>query len=197
MIEKFLKAKHWQLFLLVFGIPVIFYFVIMGSMFATMIKNPHPDPSFMVGYMKFFPFIIIAFSAVLYGWQWSVAIGLQSKVPQNIKMKVTRFKTFFFIPLVYILCIVTVMSWTMGNIMQHAEVPDVRLFAWFMAIVVPMHLFSMFCIFYSLYFIAKTFKTVELQREVTFSDFVGEFFLIWFYPIGIWIIQPKINKMIA
>jgi len=21
------------------------------------------------------------------------------------------------------------------------------------------------------------------------------FFLIWFYPIGIWIIQPKINKM--
>jgi hypothetical protein len=47
-----------------------------------------------------------------------------------------------------------------------------------------------------LYFVAKTFKTVELQREVSFSDFVGEFFMIWFYPVGIWIIQPKINKMI-
>jgi hypothetical protein len=54
----------------------------------------------------------------------------------------------------------------------------------------------MFCIFYTLYFVAKTFKTVELQREVKFSDFAGEFFMIWFYPIGIWIIQPKINKMI-
>jgi hypothetical protein len=37
-------------------------------------------------------------------------------------------------------------------------------------------------------------KTIELQREVTFSDFAGEFFLIWFYPVGIWIIQPKVNK---
>ena len=64
------------------------------------------------------------------------------------------------------------------------------------AIIVPVHLFAMFCIFYSLYFVAKTFKTVELQRTVTFSDFAGEFFLLWFYPIGIWIIQPKINRMI-
>ena len=64
------------------------------------------------------------------------------------------------------------------------------------AVIIPVHLFSMFCIFYSLYFVAKTFKTVELQREVSFSDFAGEFFMIWFYPIGIWIVQPKINKMI-
>jgi hypothetical protein len=65
-----------------------------------------------------------------------------------------------------------------------------------MIIVFPLHLFSMFCIFYCLYFVAKTFKTVELQREVQFSDFAGEFFLIWFFPVGIWVIQPKINKMI-
>jgi putative effector of murein hydrolase LrgA (UPF0299 family) len=64
------------------------------------------------------------------------------------------------------------------------------------AFIIPIHLFAMFCIFYSLYFVAKTIKTVELQRAVTFSDFVLEFFLIWFYPIGIWIIQPQINKMI-
>ena len=46
------------------------------------------------------------------------------------------------------------------------------------------------------YFVAKTYKTVELQRQVSFSDFAGEFFMIWFYPIGIWIIQPKLNKII-
>jgi hypothetical protein len=27
-------------------------------------------------------------------------------------------------------------------------------------------------------------------------DFAGEFFLLWFYPVGIWIVQPKINKMV-
>jgi hypothetical protein len=31
---------------------------------------------------------------------------------------------------------------------------------------------------------------------VKFRDFAGEFFLVWFYPVGVWIIQPKINKMI-
>jgi bacteriorhodopsin len=58
------------------------------------------------------------------------------------------------------------------------------------------HLFSMFCIFYVLYFAAKTFKTVELQREVRFSEFAGEFFMLWIFPIGVWILQPKINKMV-
>ena len=61
--------------------------------------------------------------------------------------------------------------------------------------IIPLHLFSMFCIFYCLYFVAKTYKTAELQREVSFGDFVGEFFLFWFYPIGVWFLQPKINEM--
>lgn len=49
--------------------------------------------------------------------------------------------------------------------------------------------------YYIMFFVAKTIKTVELQRQVKFGDFAGEFFLILYYPIGIWIIQPKINKM--
>ena len=48
-----------------------------------------------------------------------------------------------------------------------------------------------------MYFVAKTFKTAELQRKVSFSDFAGDFFLVWFLPIGIWIIQPKINRMVV
>ena len=53
----------------------------------------------------------------------------------------------------------------------------------------------MFCMFYMLYFTSKTIKTVELQREVTFGEFIGEFFALWFYIIGIWFIQPKVNKL--
>jgi hypothetical protein len=49
--------------------------------------------------------------------------------------------------------------------------------------------------FYCLYFNAKVLKAVELQKPVTFSEFAGEFFLIWFFPIGIWIIQPRLNKL--
>jgi len=49
--------------------------------------------------------------------------------------------------------------------------------------------------FYCLYFNAKALKTAELQKPLTFSDFAGEFFLLWFFPIGIWILQPRINKL--
>ena len=54
----------------------------------------------------------------------------------------------------------------------------------------------MFGIFHTMYFAAKTIKCVELKRNVTFSDIAGEFFLIWFFPIGVWILQPRINKLI-
>ena len=80
--------------------------------------------------------------------------------------------------------------------MENETPPAVELIMSLVVIIIPLHLFSMFCIFYSLYFVAKTYKTVELQRQVSFSDFAGEFFMIWFYPIGIWIIQPKLNKII-
>lgn len=196
MTEKFLKAKHWQLFLLTFGIPMIFQFVMMGTMFSNIGRGNNPDPTFMFSYMKFFPIMMIIFMGVFFGWFWSVAVGLQSKVPEDIKMKVKKFKIFFFIPLVYMLFITLFMGVQMNGLMINGTEPSGGLIGSLVAVIVPLHLFSMFCIFYSLYFVAKTFKTVELQREVKFSDFAGEFFMIWFYPIGIWIVQPKINKMI-
>ncbi|SNR37781.1 hypothetical protein [Lutibacter flavus] len=196
MIEKFLKAKHWQLFLLIFGIPMIFQIILMGSMFSNIGNEKNPDPSLMIDYFKLFPIIMILFTGIFFGWFWSIAIGLQSKVPENVKMKVRKFKILFFIPIVYILFISISMSVTFSGMMVNNGEPSRGLIGSLIGIIIPLHIFSMFCIFYSLYFVAKTFKTVELQREVSFSDFAGEFFLLWFYFIGIWIIQPKINKMI-
>ncbi len=197
MIEKFLKAKHWQLFLFTFGIPTIFQFVMMGTMFANFVRGNDPDPSFIFNDIKFSPIMMIIFMGVFFGWFWSVAIGLQNKVPKDIKMKVKKFKIFFFIPMVYMLFITLFMGILMTGLMTEETEPSGRLIGTLVTVIFPfLHLFSMFCIFYSLYFVAKTFKTVELQREVKFSDFAGEFFMIWFYPIGIWIVQPKINKMI-
>lgn len=46
-----------------------------------------------------------------------------------------------------------------------------------------------------MYKAAKTIKIVEVQKSVKFVDFAGEFFLLWFFPIGIWFLQPKIKKL--
>jgi hypothetical protein len=197
VIEKFLKAKHWQLFLLMFGVPLLFQIFMMVTAFANIGKDS--DPMFMFNYFKLFPILMIIFMGVFFGWFWSIAIGLQNKIPSTVKMKVTKFKIFFFIPMVYMLFITigigSLFTW-LPEAAKSGEQPDVGLFGIGMAVIFPLHLFSMFCIFYCLYFVAKTFKTVELQRETTFSDFAGEFFLIWFYPVGIWIVQPKVNKIV-
>ncbi|MFZ4399070.1 MAG: hypothetical protein ACOYO1_03460 [Bacteroidales bacterium] len=187
MIKSFLNAKHWQLFLLIFGIPMIFQFVMMTLTISNFASETNSDPSMIFDYMKFFPIIMILFMGVLFGWIWSVAIGLQNRIPENIKMNVRKFKFFFFTPLIYISFFLGffIVIFTMSSF-------NPALFV----IIIPLHLFSVFCMFYCLFFVSKTIKTVEFQREVTFSDFIGEFFMIWFYPIGIWIIQPKINKMV-
>ena len=196
MTDKFLKAKHWQLFVLTFGIPLVFQLFMIGSVISDIAVHDNPDPAMMFKFMKFLPVIMILYLVVFFGWHWSVAIGLQNKVPENVTMKVKKFKVFFFIPLVYLIIFLMVFSVSMNGLFNLNQEPDFGFFGGLFAVIVPLHFFAMYCIFYSLYFVAKTFKTVELQREVKFGDFAGEFFMIWFYPIGIWIIQPKINKMV-
>jgi hypothetical protein len=187
MIEKFLKAKHWQIFMVTFGLPFLIQIIMMPM---TMMEN---DPMMI---MKVFPIIMILFVGGFMGWFWSIGVGLQSKVPSGVTMKIKKFKSFLIIPLIYMLLISISMGSMFSGVIAGGEEPSGGLIGGIVGIIVPLHLFSMFCIFYCLYFVAKTFKTVELQREVSFSDFAGEFFMIWFFPIGIWIVQPKINKMI-
>jgi hypothetical protein len=173
-----LKIKHWQLFLLLFGIPMSLQTVFITSM----ISGGGRDSNY--SFIVLFPIIMILYVGGFFGWFWSVVVGLQSKVPADVKMKVGKFKIFFLIPLIYIIFII---GFLVSGFAPHPAI---------FALIIPLHLFSMFCMFHNLYFVAKTYKTVELQREVIFSDFAVEFFLIWFFPIGVWFIQPRLNKFV-
>ncbi|WP_226389143.1 hypothetical protein [Penaeicola halotolerans] len=198
LIDRFLKAKHWQLFIPLFGIPIIFQFYMTSMIFAS-INQTQPDPSVVFSIMGFFPIVMLLVMGVLFTWIWSVGIGLQDKIPSTVKMKTKKFKIFFFIPVGYLLMFIlgmTVFFSNMPSLLEHTDPTDFSLIFSLWIIIFPLHFFAIFCIFYCMYFVAKTLKTVELQRATTFSDFVGEFFLIWFYAIGVWILQPKINKMV-
>lgn len=186
-----LRAKHWQIFLLSFGLPLLLQIGLAIFIFISASTNIAPDQTFFGGIFFLFPFVMILLVAVLFSWFWAVVIGLQTKVPKEVKMAIGRFKVFFFLPLVYIVFILAFITISFNGLTEDGSTIASVLF-----LIIPLHMFSMFCILHTLYFAAKTFKTVELQRAVSFSDFAGEFFMIWFYPIGIWIVQPKINEMI-
>lgn len=195
MIEKFLKAKHWQLFILWFGLPMAAQVVFMVSAFSLAIKETQPDIESMFGGVALMLVIVLLAGGILMTWYWSLAMGLQSKIPEGIPMKTQRFTLFFFFPVIYIACFIGFFAYIMLHIFDDPDAVQPEMMFTSMAIIVPFHLFAIFCMFHTFYFVAKTIKTVELQRPVKFDDFIGEFFLIWFYVIGVWIIQPKINKI--
>lgn len=187
MNERFLRAKHWQLFALTFGLPIVFQVVNIFFLFGSAGSAEENNATFVRYFFTALPIVSIISMSVFFGWFWAIGVGLQSKVPNSITMKLGRFKFFLIFPLIYI---VSAFLFITNSIAGGTQLNSESL-----TVILPLHLFSMFCIFYCLNFTAKTYKTVELQREVTFSDFAGEFFIMWFFPIGIWIIQPKINKL--
>ncbi|MEI7735417.1 MAG: hypothetical protein WCI49_08115, partial [Ferruginibacter sp.] len=134
---------------------------------------------------------------LLFMWFWSIGISLQKMIPEKATMKIKLFKVFLCVPIFYLLLIGMLFSYTINGEFAFGKVSNLGVIAVLFFAIVLLHLFSMFCIFYCIYFVAKTIKTAELQKTVEFSDLIFEFLMIWFFPIGIWIIQPRINKIAA
>jgi len=56
-----------------------------------------------------------------------------------------------------------------------------------------------FYLFYAvinvLKFPAKRMRSIELGRKASFGDYWGLFFMFIFWPIGVWFIQARVNKL--
>lgn len=198
MTERFLKAKHWQLFLLAFGVPFLSCIGLIVYTVVQLVMLQGDDATFLFTYYTWFPLIIAISMGTTLGWLWSVTTGLQPRVPVHLRMNLFRFKLFCIVPITYTLALAIFVGLIFAGIADTSDFdPDPVMVVTSVAIIVPLHLFSMFCIFHTIYYAAKTYKTVEFQKQVNFTDFIGEFFLAWFYFIGVWVLQPKINKMLT
>ena len=184
MKDTFLKAKHWQIFLAIFIVPYSLRAIAMA------ITKSNPEKTAEIS-----PFIMVIFLLGLFGWLWSIATRLKEKIPAGVKMKMTKFKLLLFIPVIYIPVSFCLFDIVLDNLKNSPEAPNIVLMVISLAIMVPLHILSIFGFLYSFYFVAKTCKTAELQKEVKFSDFAGDFLLLLFFPIGVWVMQPKINKL--
>jgi hypothetical protein len=175
----FLRLKHWQLFILIVGLPFLYQIINISAFIIT---------RELTIIFKLFPLIIGLMVLILFSWFYTLGVNLRPLLPDSVKMNLFRFKLFLFIPTVYILFFCFLMF-----IVFSIPAPEYVFGIFFL--ILPLHLFSMFCIFYCLYFVSKTLKSVQLQRPITFNDYAGEFFMLWFFFIGVWFIQPRINKL--
>lgn len=186
-----LRIKDWKLFLLIFGVPLLFQAAFIWSIITTIPSGPTPA-SFIYSYILFGILIIVLFSIIFFGWLWGIGVGLQKHLPEELRLPTGQFRFSVLIPTLYLLTMGLIAASMMGPDRQNIVLGN----AGILILLVIFHVIAVFSIFYSIYFAAKTLKTIELEHPVHFPDFAGEFFLIWFYPIGIWVIQPRLNDIV-
>lgn len=172
-----LRLKHWQLFLLTWGIPIAINLYTFSN------------PELMV---KLFPVMMLVFIIGIFGWIWAISTQLHKKLPRQVKLNIRGFKVVFSIPIIYTLAITLWMGYQFYFRFSEGS-PVIGSFILFIAV---LHFVSMVCILLGLRFAAQTLRSVELGRLASFSEYAVEFFLIWFSPIGFWILQPRLNKLI-
>jgi hypothetical protein len=175
--DYFLRAKHWQIFLL-FGI----FFV--GTMVSMVPASVTPTHNFGgVGLL----FVVVNGLGYLcfMAWWWSLGSFLCSLVLPALRLNLRFFRFTIIYPLIYMFVFLAFLAF-FGN-------PLPVLFA----VIVPLHLLAMFCMFYGLYFVSKSLVMAETGKSASFYDYAGPFFLIWFIPIGVWTVQPRINRLYA
>ncbi|MBE9483892.1 MAG: hypothetical protein IMY74_03540 [Bacteroidetes bacterium] len=185
----FLKAKHWQLFIFNFAIPFVLYFVAIIITIGLAVTQQINSPEFGLRMIPFYILIGLISAAVRYLWTWAAGIQLNKRLPEELQMNSIFFKICFFYPIVYVPLIILVVLTVIY--------PGSEFFPFGFLLLIPFHLFAIFCSFYCYYFVARVIKTNELGQHAYISDYIAEVFMIWFFFVGIWFLQPKINKMVS
>ena len=185
LMDKLLSAKHWQLFLVVVAFPFL-----CNQLLGAWTSNRFEvggDTAFIVQAVLVVSIAYLVSGIVLSSWIWSVAMGLQKFLPENVKLKVDRFRLFFVIPIIYVVCILVFLGIIASKLVAGNFDPDGTSILIGVLIILPFHMFAVFGAFYAIYFAAKTFKSIELGREARFGDLIGEFLMICVFAVGVWI----------
>ena len=172
----FLRAKHWQLFFLLVVVP----FVLEVSATEYI---PTPIRSWRdVGPGRLIYFGLMYIDMLCFvGWLWAMGSFLNSIQKQGVKLKLSFFRLALIYPPVYVVVFLAAFN--------TPELP--------IQVVLPLHVLAIFCLLYCFYFVARSLATVNKGKEVAFTDYAKPLILLYFFPIGIWSIQPRINQLYA
>lgn len=167
----FLKIPHWGLFLLIMGFVVLgFPFTIFGVFLGSTV------------FISLIYLVFLLVPSTLYAsWLFSAGKLLyHSGDKQETNFKLFKFN--FFFGLCYM-----ILAYLFVYVFFDSELLSSVIF-------LPIHLYALFCLFYEIYFVSRNLAIAE-RKGSNLGDYVGYFFLVWLFPVGIWVIQPKINTL--
>lgn len=171
-----MQIKPWKLFLLVFGFPALSFPLILVGL----IMNSDPI---------YYASLIISLIAFVFLVLWLKECGnylyqqLDIELTVYSNQKLFNFNLFFVLFYTLLIALYVILP-------QSTMFDKVYTFAVF-----PMHLYSMYSLFYAIYFVSKHLSIIE-GKSGKFENFQSYFFMLLLYPVGIWTIQPKINDFV-
>jgi hypothetical protein len=171
----FLRAKHWQVFVLIWGA----YFVATVVLVASVPEGPIENP-LKVG--LFSEAVLLPFILCSMGWMWAMGSFLYAIAERRLRPNIHFFRFAIILPTLYLLT--GLPFFLSGN-------PTVE------AVIVPIHLLALVCLIYAFYFVSKNLAVAERGETATSNDYVLPLLLLFISPIGIWLIQPRINRLYA
>lgn len=188
MTEKFLRAPHWQLFVFSFGVP--FLMQLLGS--TVSVSNLVTDNSGADS--PAWPYLLssagsLAIGFVLYGWTWSLGHGLQQRMPREFRKSTIGFGAV----LVTLAGLCLVSCFSAGELGLLRD--DSNTFTLLFWTVLPLFGVWMIAHLYTSVYLADVVLTFEKEREPTTHELIHLSLLIWLFPIGIWIVQPRVNRL--
>jgi len=182
-----LDVKHWFIFFCAFIVPAL---VILYGYYQVKV-----DVKNMTLWLYLIPIGIAIMQMVIYGWLWVVGSKLTDIVPVD-SSKVAAYKGIIIVPFFTLVAILA--FWVIIPFMfPLSKLSSADMMVLFTTGAVVIQGFFIISFLYCFYLLSILLKQNEVMDYVDFKECFKEFFLILFLPVGIWFLQPVINKTLG
>ena len=170
--NEIVRLKHWQVFSII-GVGYIMSYVL-------------PTTNFKIGNITSIELAAIVTTITLFLlFFWTLTIGL---FLNSIAKNTYHFKNWILILAIFS-CI---LGYTYLNL-QRLKLANDFLPFWVSSVST---LLTFWGLYYSFYQVAKSLKSIELNREARFSECIIDAITLFALPIGVWFIQPRVNRIL-
>jgi len=170
--KEIIRLKHWQVFSII-AIGYIISYVL-------------PTTNFEIGSITSLELAAIAtIITLILLFSYTLTIGLYLN---NIKDNPYHFRNWVLI--IAILCCILGYSYLS---LQRLKLDNEFIPFWIGFISTPLTFWG---VYYAYYSVAKSLKSIELDREAKFSECIIDAITIFMLPIGVWFIQPRLNRIL-
>ena len=200
----FLEAKAWQLFVLLFGLPLLAQIFAASAAFSRINHADFDQTSRSMLLSLGFSFGVgIIAAATQFGWMWSIGKYLHNLLPDGVQMNGRLFRLALAVPLVVGLLGLAFGGWILWHIFNNTDtglelqLEPLPILLPFFAVFMLLGLLSFVALLFAYHFCGKSLKSIEIGREALLGEWLGEACLVWLSFVGVWFLQPRIQKVLA